>query len=288
MKRRTSIGCALTGIVFSVGLTGCGAQTPNTTNSSSPTLQQTVIAQQTIIAHLQGATPRPNGFATVLAHETQVAQANGFATVLAQETAQAQATSTTEATATTTVATVTPNNETTTGTIISPDSLVSYQIPDGWTKSTDIVQNVGQTERVSAIVLSSNIHYEDINETIDIWTKSVPAPLLNSHNQYKIVGTLCESLGNGLTHDQNAIKTSRQYQSPQYDGVAGSQCGARAIVPQEVPNNGYITDEDTSVIAYIDVVGNTAVYYKTSGVATETSRIQDDSRNFYNSIKPLK
>lgn len=45
-----------------------------------------MVAQQTTIARLQ----RPNGFATVLAKETQAAQTNGFATVLAQETREAQ------------------------------------------------------------------------------------------------------------------------------------------------------------------------------------------------------
>lgn len=76
-------------IVFS--LIGCGEQTasPNAASATNR-LQETVAAQQTVIAHLQRPTVRPNGFATVLAKETQAARANGFATVLAQETREAQ------------------------------------------------------------------------------------------------------------------------------------------------------------------------------------------------------
>ena len=78
---------------ITLSLTGCSEQTTSS-NAAGATngLQQTVVAQQTTIARLQRPTsrPRPNGFATVLAKETQEAQANGFATVLAQETREAQ------------------------------------------------------------------------------------------------------------------------------------------------------------------------------------------------------
>ncbi len=88
VKKLLGVFMSITVATFiTLTLTGCGEQaTSSNAGGATNGLQQTVVAQQTTIARLQ----RPNGFATVLAKETQAAQTNGFATVLAQETREVQ------------------------------------------------------------------------------------------------------------------------------------------------------------------------------------------------------